>query len=125
MFPAILGIGQICSWGTLFYSFPLIVIEMEKSLGWSKADLYAGATLGLIATAFMSYPVGVGIDRGFGKWIMSAASFLAALLLAWWSVTQSMPSYYIICTLLGALQACVFYEAAFAVLARRVGAANA
>ena len=77
MLPAILGLGQICSWGTLYYSFPLIVTRMELELGWSKSDLYAGATIGLLMTALCSYPVGMGIDRGWGKWIMTGASVAA------------------------------------------------
>ena len=125
MLPAILGIGQICSWGTLYYSFPLIVLGMEQELGWTKAQLYTGATVGLLATALLSFPVGVGIDRGWGKWIMAGASLAATLVLGWWSVTDSLLSFYIICGLSGAVQAAILYEPAFAVLARRVGPANA
>ncbi|AWB35918.1 MFS transporter [Orrella marina] len=122
---AILGIGQICSWGTLYYSFPLIVLGMEQDLGWTKAQLYAGATLGLLVTAMLSYPVGVGIDRGWGKWIMGGASLAAMAVLGWWSVTESLLAFYVICALSGAVQAAILYEPAFAVLARRVGPANA
>lgn len=125
MLAAILGIGQICSWGTLYYSFPLIVLGMEQELGWSKADLYAGATIGLLMTAVCSYPVGVGIDRGWGKWIMAGASVTAMAVLGWWSVTDSLLSFYVICALSGAIQAATLYEPAFAVLARRVGPRNA
>src|ERR1700730_2884465 len=31
-----LGIGQICSWGSLYYSFPMIAEAMGSDLGWSK-----------------------------------------------------------------------------------------
>lgn len=125
MLAAILGIGQICSWGTLYYSFPLIVLSMEQELGWSKAELYAGATLGLLMTALLSYPAGVGIDRGWGKWIMGGSSLAAMAVLGWWSVTESLFAFYVICALSGAVQAAILYEPAFAVLARRVGPANA
>jgi predicted MFS family arabinose efflux permease len=121
----ILGLGQICSWGTLYYSFPLIALQMQADLGWSKADLYAGATLGLAMTALLSYPVGAGIDRGYGKWIMGGASIAAMGVLAWWSVTDQLLAFYVICALSGAVQAAVLYEPAFAVFARHVGAPNA
>ena len=125
MLATVLGIGQICSWGTLYYSFPLIVLGMEQELGWSKAQLYAGATLGLLIMAMVSYPVGVAIDRGWGKWIMSGGSMAAMIVLGWWSVTDSLLAFYLICALSGAIQATILYEPAFAVLARRVGPANA
>ncbi len=121
----ILGLGQICSWGTLYYSFPLIALQMEDELGWSKSELYAGATIGLAMTALLSYPVGVGIDRGYGKWIMGGASVAAMANLAWWSVTDHLLAFYVICALSGAVQAAVLYEPAFAVFARHVGAPNA
>ena len=125
MLPAILGLGQICSWGTLYYSFPLIVTRMELELGWSKSDLYAGATIGLLMTALFSYPVGMGIDRGWGKWIMAGASVAAMAVFGWWSVTDQLFSFYIICALSGVIQAAVLYEPSFAVLARRVGSSQA
>lgn len=124
MLQAILGLGQICSWGTLYYSFPLIVTRMELELGWSKSDLYAGATIGLIMTALFSYPVGMAIDRGWGKWVMAGASIAAMGVFGWWSVTDHLMSFYIICALSGVIQAALLYEPAFAVLARRVGASQ-
>lgn len=125
MLAALLGIGQICSWGTLYYSFPLIVLRMETELGWSKSEVYAGATIGLAMTALFSYPVGVGIDRGYGKWIMAGASMAALGILSWWANTDSLIAFYFICALSGCIQAAILYEPAFAVLARRVGAKNA
>ncbi len=123
--PPLLGLGQVCSWGTLYYSFPLIAIEMHQELGWSKSLLFGGATAGLLAAALLAYPVGVAIDRGWGKWVMSLSALLACLIMCWWSFTSSVTSFYIICIVLGALQAALLYEPAFAVLARHVGAASA
>lgn len=122
---SILGLGQICSWGTLYYSFPLIVLRMQAELGWSKSELYAGATIGLAMTALLSYPVGVAIDRGWGKWIMGGASIAALAVMGWWSVTTHLLAFYVICALSGAIQAAVLYEPAFAVFARHVGAPQA
>jgi predicted MFS family arabinose efflux permease len=121
----ILGVGQVCSWGTLYYSFPLIAIEMHQDLGWSKSLLFGGATAGLLAAALVAYPVGVAIDRGCGKWVMSAGALLACMMMIWWSITSSLVAFYVICVVLGALQAALLYEPAFAVLARHVGAASA
>ena len=120
-----LGVGQICSWGSLYYSFPLIAETMNADLGWSKPSLYGAATLGLIATALSAYPVGIAIDRGYGRWIMGIASILAGCFLLVWSQATSIAMFYLAVTALGALQAALLYEPAFAVIARRMGPEHA
>ncbi|WPZ14493.1 MFS transporter [Nitratireductor rhodophyticola] len=120
-----LGIAQICSWGSIFYSFPLIAEAMRMELGWSKPLLYGGATAGLILAALAAYPVGAAIDRGQGRWVMSGASLMAGLLYLLWSQVDSIALFYVVVPLLGGLQAATLYEPAFAVLARRVGALEA
>jgi len=73
-FIAGLGIGQICSWGSLYYAFPMIAEAMRSDLGWSKPELYGAATIGLLLSGIAAYPVGNSIDRGHGRTIMTAAS---------------------------------------------------
>lgn len=124
-FISALGLGQICAWGTLYYSYPLIVEAMMPELGWSRTQAYAPATLGLILAAFLTYPVGVAVDRGHGRVLLSASSLLVGGLFLLWSRIETQAAFYVVATLLGALQACTLYEPAFAVLARRVGAARA
>ncbi|MEO6012069.1 MAG: MFS transporter [Devosia sp.] len=116
-----LGIAQICSWGSLYYSFPLIAAAMESELGWSKTDLYLGATIGILLSALIAVPVGAVIDRGHGRWVMAAASIVAGLLLVAWSFIDSLLAFYLVVAGVGALQAATLYEPAFAVIARRAG----
>lgn len=120
-----LGIAQICSWGSLYYSFPLIAEAMGADLGWSKPELYGAATIGLALSGLAAYPVGVAIDRGHGRLIMSLASVTAGLLLIAWSQISNIVLFYLIFAGIGCLQAATLYEPAFAVITRRVGAANA
>lgn len=119
-----LGIGQICSWGSLYYSFPLIAEAMGAELGWSKPDLYGAATLGLVLAALAAFPVGVAVDRGHGRWVMGLSSLLAGALLLLWSQVTSLAAFYALVAGIGALQAATLYEPAFAVVARRVGPAH-
>lgn len=116
-----LGIAQICSWGTLFYGFPLIAEAMRADLGWSKPVLYGAATLGVVLASLAAYPVGAAIDRGRGRTLMSGASVLAGLLLLAWSQVEEVAAFYVVLAGLGMLQAATLYEPAFAVVARRVG----
>lgn len=116
-----LGMAQLCSWGSLYYSFPQIAQAMGADLGWSKAELYGAATLGLGLAGLAAYPVGAAIDRGHGRAIMAGASLLAGLLLALWSQVASLALFYVVVAGIGAVQAATLYEPAFAVVARRAG----
>lgn len=120
-----LGIGQIASWGSLYYAFPLIGEAMTRDLGWSKAEVFGAATVGLLLAALAAYPVGVAIDRGHGRLVMAGGSVAAAGLLVIWSEVTSLAAFYGVVALLGALQAAVLYDPAFAVVARRVGPVHA
>lgn len=120
-----LGIGQICAWGTLYYSFPLIAEAMMLELGWSRTDVYGAATAGLVLAGFLAYPVGVAVDKGHGRLLMSLGSLAAGILFFLWSQVSSLLGFYLLIAGLGALQAATLYEPAFAVIVRRVGAARA
>ena len=115
------GIVQICAWGSLFYSFPLIAEAMQAELGWSRTALYGAATLGLALSGFAAYPVGAAIDRGHGRAVMSLAYLAAAALLAAWSQVEALWTFYLVYAGLGTLHAATLYEPAFAVVARRFG----
>lgn len=124
-FVSVLGFGQVCAWGSLYYSYPLIVEAMMPELGWSRTQVYGPATMGLVLAAFLTYPVGVAVDRGYSKLVLAGCSLLVAAFFFMWSQAESYAVFYVLATLLGALQACVLYEPAFATFARRVGAARA
>jgi len=120
-----LGIAQICSWGTLYYSFPQIAAAMEKDLGWSNTQIYGAATAGMLLSALAAVPVGTAIDRGYGRWVMAGASVIAGLLLLGWSFVGDLALYYVLVAGIGAMQAATLYEPAFAVVARRAGPLHA
>jgi predicted MFS family arabinose efflux permease len=122
LFIAGLGLGQIASWGTLYYSFALIAERMGHDLGLSKPEVYGAATVGLLIASFTAYPVGVAIDRGRGRSIMALGSVLAGLLLLAWSRVGSLWPLYPLLAGVGLAQAMTLYEPAFAVVARRYGA---
>ncbi|WP_088894815.1 MFS transporter [Leptolyngbya ohadii] len=120
-FISALGVAQICSWGSLYYSFPLLAEAMSTEFGWTKTSLYGAATVGLLLSGIAAYPVGAGIDRGYGRRIMSLSSLLAGLLLIAWSQISSLIAFYVIFAGIGCLQAATLYEPAFAVIANQMG----
>jgi len=94
-------------------------------MGWTRTSLYGAASVGLLLAAVASFPIGRAIDRGRGRLIMTGGSVLAGLLLLAWSQVGDLVGLYAIVGLLGALQAATLYEPAFAVIARKFGAARA
>jgi sugar phosphate permease len=100
-FAHFLGIAQICSYGTIYYAFPLIVVAMQRELGWSKSDVYGALTIGLLLAAALAYPVGLAIDRGHGKRVMVWGSLTAAVLFIAWSFVQSLFIFYLIAAAMG------------------------
>ncbi|WP_051341132.1 MFS transporter [Azospirillum halopraeferens] len=121
-FIAGLGVGQIVSWGTFYYSFPLIAGPMAADLGMDKPAVYAAATIGLLVAGLAAYPVGAAIDRGRGRAVMALGSLAGGLLLLAWARVAGPWSLYAVFAGLGLVQAMTLYEPAFAVVARRYGA---
>ncbi|MEC9367388.1 MAG: MFS transporter [Pseudomonadota bacterium] len=117
-----LGVGQIVSWGSFYYSFPLIAEPMGRELGLSKPDIYLGATAGLALAGLVAYPVGAAIDKGKGRVVMAFGSAAGGLLLLGWSRVSDLAAFYLLLAGLGIVQAMTLYEPAFAVVARRFGA---
>lgn len=113
-----LSLGQLVSWGSIYYSFSLFLEPMRESLGWTTHQASVAFSLGLLVSALFSVPVGRAIDKGHARFVMTGGSLLAAVMMLWWSQTDSLISFYIIWTGLGVVFAAVLYEPAFAVLVR-------
>jgi predicted MFS family arabinose efflux permease len=116
-----LSLGQLISWGLVYYTFPLFVVPMTQELGWSRSAMFGALSAGLTVAGLCSIPVGAWIDRGHGRMLMTGGSLLAAVLLVVWSRIDSLPVFYAMWIGLGACQAVLLYEPAFAVITRVYG----
>ena len=116
-----LSTAQLVSWGTLFYSFSLFIVPMERELGWSKTDLNGALSAGLLVAAFLAMPVGRWIDRGRDRAVMTIGSLAGALMLLAWAAVSDLVLFYAIWLVIGASFAATLYEPAFAVLTARLG----
>ena len=113
--------GQLISWGLVYYTFPLFVVPMTQELGWSRSAMFGALSAGLLVAGLSSIPVGAWIDRGHGRMLMTGGSLFAAALLLVWSKVDSLPLFYALWIGLGACQAVILYEPAFAVITRVYG----
>ena len=117
----VLSLGQLITWGLVYYTFPLFVVPMEKELGWSRNEMFGALSAGLLVAGLSSIPVGAWIDRGHARLLMTAGSALAAVLMLAWSQVHSLALFYVIWIGLGACQSVTLYEPAFAVITRVYG----
>ena len=53
-----LSLGQLISWGLVYYTFPLFVVPMTQELGWSRSGMFGALSAGLMVAGLCSIPVG-------------------------------------------------------------------
>jgi MFS family permease len=116
-----LSVGQLITWGLVYYSFPLFVVPMETELGWSRDAMFGALSAGLLVAGLCSIPVGAWIDKGHGRKLMTGGSVVAAAALLVWSKTDSLAAFAALWIVLGACQSVTLYEPAFAVITRVYG----
>ena len=114
-----LSAAQLVSWGTLFYTFALLVGPVEAELGSTRAQTSVGFSLALLGEGLLAWPVGRLIDRGHERLVMTAGSLLAALCLFLLGFVQSLPAFYAVWFGLGVAASATLYPPAFAVVTRR------
>jgi predicted MFS family arabinose efflux permease len=113
-----LAAAQLVSWGSIYYSFSLFVVPMERELGWSLTTINGALSAGLMLSGLAAYPVGAWIDRVGGRVVMSAGSALGAVLLLAWSRLSDVGAFYAVWMGLGIALAATLYEPVFAVVTR-------
>jgi MFS family permease len=111
-----LAITEIVSWGSLYYAFSVLLVPMERDLGWDRSTLVGAFSLSMACAGLGSWPAGALIDRYGGRTLMSLGSLAAAGLLALLAHTHSVLPFYLIWIGLGFAMAAVLYEPAFAVI---------
>jgi predicted MFS family arabinose efflux permease len=116
-----LGIGQIVSWGTLFYSIAVLGPPMAATLGVSETGLYGSFTAGLLVSGLLSPWAGRRIDAHGGRGVLGLGSALAAAACAMLAAAGSGAMMLAGWLIAGAAMAMCLYDAAFATLHRCAG----
>ncbi|MFZ2651956.1 MAG: MFS transporter, partial [Burkholderiaceae bacterium] len=114
-----LALGQLLCWAALYYSFSSFVLPMQRDLGWTSPQLMGAFTLGLAVWGAATYAAGAAIDRGHGRFVLSAGGVIGGVGFFVWSYAASLAALYGAWVLLGAAMAMCMYEPAFSVLTKR------
>lgn len=114
-----LALAQLVSWGSVYYSFSLLVVPMEQTMGWSRTATNAALSVGLLVSGFAAYPIGRWIDHGLGRRVMAFGSVIAAAMLLVWANAQSLTLLFVAWIGLGIAMAATFYDPVFAVVTHR------
>lgn len=116
-----LGLTEIISWGTLYFTFTVFIDPMHQSLGLGKPFLAGGFSLGLLVWAMCSFAVGRLLDRVPARKVMGGGSVLAAIGLLLWAWSPSPTMFLLMWIPLGLAMASTLYEPAFVVLRQAYG----
>ena len=114
-----LSLAQLISWGSVFYTFSLVMGPMEQELGLSRAQSSLAFSLALLVEGLMAYPVGRWIDAGHERVVMTCGSLLAALCLLLHAQVTGIAGFYAVWAGLGAAMAAILYSPVFVVVTRR------
>lgn len=114
-----LSLAQLITWGSVFYTFALLMEPVERELGLTRAQSSLAFSLALFAEGAFGYPVGRWIDRGHERAVMTGGSLLIAAALGLHAFVDSIAGFYLAWLVLGAALAATLYTPVFAVVTRR------
>ncbi len=117
-----LGVAQIVSWGTLFYTIAVLGAAMRADLGVSDVMLFGSFTAGLFVSGLASPFVGRQIDRHGGRRMLAGGSIVGAAACAALATAQGPLTMLVGWLLAGVAMAACLYDPAFATLHQIAGA---
>ncbi len=111
-----IGIVQIIVWGTSFYSLGVLAHPIIAETGWSNTLVFAGLTIGLLASSAISTLAGGLIDRAGARLVMTLGSVLLAVTLALVAISPTVWWYLAAWVAVGIAMRLTLYDAAFAAM---------
>jgi predicted MFS family arabinose efflux permease len=117
-----LGVAQIISWGSLFYTIAVLGGPMRQELGISDIFLFGSFTAGLFLSGLFSPLVGRQIDVHGGRRALASGSVLGAVATAVLATAQGPATMLCGWLLAGVAMAACLYDPAFATLHQISGA---
>jgi MFS family permease len=113
---AVFAITQTIGYGTLYYSFAVLLHPIARDLRIPATTVTGALTAAILSSAVMAVPVGRWLDRHGGRAVLTVGSLGGALLLVAWSQVHTTWQLYAVFVGLGAAMAMALYEPATAVI---------
>ena len=114
-----LSLAQLITWGSVFYTFALLMEPLESELGFTRAQTSAAFSMALLMEGLLAFMVGRWIDRGHERRVMTVGSLMMGAGLAAHTQVSGLIGFYAVWLWLGTAMAATLYAPAFAVLTRR------
>lgn len=118
---AALSVGQVVSWGVLYYALLVSSTTIAEQTGWPLAAITACFSAGLIASALAGMVVGKLLDDVGPRLVMTAGSVVAVAGFVVVALAPNIPVFALGWVICGVGQAGVLYQASFTVITRRYG----
>lgn len=109
-----LAVGQVISWGLLYYVFAAALPFMEVELTWSSARLSMGFSMALLISGLVAPAMGQWTDKHATAKPMSWGILLGAGGLVLWGQSTTFLAYLIAWAAIGLAMAACRYDMAFA-----------
>lgn len=116
-----LGVAQIVSWGTLFYTIAVLGAPMRADTGVGELWLFGSFTAGLFVSGIASPFVGRAIDARGGRRVLAGGSLLGALACAVLAFATGPLTVLAGWLIAGVAMAAALYDPAFATLHQIAG----
>jgi MFS family permease len=119
---AALSLGQVVSWGILYYALIVAAPEIARETGWPLAAITAAFSGGLVVSAVSGVVVGRMLDKRGPRLVMTVGSAVGAVGLVIVALAPGFIVFAVGWVVCGLAQSAVLYQAAFTVITRRHGA---
>lgn len=118
---AALSVGQVISWGVLFYALVVAAPAIADDTGWSIVTVTLSFSGGLVASAAAGIVVGRWLDHRGPRMMMTVGSAIGSIGLVIVALAPGLVLFTVGWVIAGLAQSAVLYQAAFTVIARRYG----
>jgi len=102
----------------LTYSFGIVLVPMQRDLGWSRIELTGAFSLALAVSALAGVVVGAALDRYSPRALLTGGSLLGSALVLAWSQVHNRIELYLIFAGLGLAMAVLLYNSVFAIVTK-------
>ncbi len=113
---SLLGVAQIISWGTLYYTLTVLAAPIREEIGFSDLTIFGAFTIGQLVSGVVAPFVGRRIDQAGGRSVMTLGSLAAAVALTVVAIARDPILFTIGWMIAGSAMAACLYDPAFATL---------